>query len=250
MPRHLPPVTTPPNEPQARRHAPIKGRYRSYRECVLWDFGFSCAYCLLTQTDFSSSGFEAVKRWSLQIDHVLPRATHPARADDYSNCVLACSNCNLYKSDTETGSSSARLLNPTADAWGAHFDARGDELTPRSDSATLTAERLQINSDFKRTLRRTRATEVRETLVKIQEHRARLVSQRFTVLNVLADPNLTDERRAVLAGTIDSLEAAITDQVASLQRWTLVLGGVADCRCAPPSAKLPSWIDNQLLSTA
>ena len=55
--RALPPTTLPASEPIARRHAP-DGAWASFRACLRWEFGFTCAFCLLHEADFLEHGAE------------------------------------------------------------------------------------------------------------------------------------------------------------------------------------------------
>ncbi len=56
--RTLPRQTQPPATPIERRHAPAPGRYDSFRPCLRWDFGFTCAFCLLHEADLAEHGTE------------------------------------------------------------------------------------------------------------------------------------------------------------------------------------------------
>jgi hypothetical protein len=62
MKAYLPPATHPWRRKIERQHLPIEGSYSSFRPCVRWEFGFSCAFCLLHEADVMLSGAEG---WGL-----------------------------------------------------------------------------------------------------------------------------------------------------------------------------------------
>jgi hypothetical protein len=74
-----------------------------------------CGYCLTHQ---------AYVPWTLEIEHIVPRAKGGSNAED--NLWLACRSCNLFKSnqthwtDPVTGRR-VRLFNPRQQRWRRHF---------------------------------------------------------------------------------------------------------------------------------
>jgi len=76
----LPPELSPPEEPTVHRHQPkpAKGErgFQSYRSCLRWNFGFTCAFCLLHETDFSPK-FGVVGTGQMSIEHFVPQSFDP-----------------------------------------------------------------------------------------------------------------------------------------------------------------------------
>lgn len=64
--------------------------YRDAREILEEDFQFLCGYC-------GKNG--KVMHEKFHIDHFVPKSLDESRKNDYYNLVLACSKCNLSKSD-------------------------------------------------------------------------------------------------------------------------------------------------------
>ena len=74
--RILPLQSQPPSTTVDRRHTPrpTTGRfgYQGYRACLRWEFGFTCAFCLLHESDFVEHGAEGLGL--LGVEHFLPVA--------------------------------------------------------------------------------------------------------------------------------------------------------------------------------
>lgn len=66
----LPFSTSPWAAPLERRHHPPQpsGRfgYQRFRPCLRWEFGFSCAFCLLHEVDFDAYGSERSGQMSIE----------------------------------------------------------------------------------------------------------------------------------------------------------------------------------------
>ena len=90
----LPPQTKPPTSPIERRHRPrpVHGRqgYLKFRPCLRWDFGFTCPFCLMHESDFVRGGCVENSRFATNdgpnsagcsvLHHQqmhIPRAMHP-----------------------------------------------------------------------------------------------------------------------------------------------------------------------------
>ena len=115
-----------------RVHAPTplssEGGYRAHRPCLRWEFGFTCAACLLHESDFTEYGTEGTGL--MTIEHLEPRSADPARANDYDNCIYLCRFCNGERSDKPVVNKDGdHLLNPTEVVWADHFEVDGDEYT-------------------------------------------------------------------------------------------------------------------------
>ena len=73
-----------------REDAPKLNRYQDGREQLEQDFHYLCGYC-------GKDGRMLHQKFHL--DHFVPKSLDKSREKDYYNLVLACSRCNLSKSD-------------------------------------------------------------------------------------------------------------------------------------------------------
>lgn len=164
MPKYLPSATKPWRIPIARRHIPptVRGKegFKSYRPCLRWEFGFSCAFCLLHEVDLFAAGIEGTAlTW---VEHHVPKSRLESGRNHYENCFYSCRFCNsahgaLPVVDPEGN----RLLDPCRVAWGAFFELRDDELRPRDEGdAAYTHRTYDLDEPRKMKLRKAR----RETL--------------------------------------------------------------------------------------
>src|SRR4051812_19451819 len=104
-----------------RRHTPSPSKdYRAYRACLRWEFGFSCAFCLLHEADIVAAGTEG---WGVMaIEHFVPQSHAPDLVNVYSNCFYVCTLCNSARGDRPNQApDGANLLNPCDDPWNELF---------------------------------------------------------------------------------------------------------------------------------
>ena len=170
----LPPRTFPPPGRIERRHtpAPTSGRhgYRSYRACLRWEFGFTCAFCLLHESDLTEHGIEGTGLTG--IEHFSPVSAAQERTNDYGNCFYACRFCNGARSSSPTADPAGRkLLNPCDEAWGTHFAYDEDRLLPRERDvdAAYTEEIYDFNDPRRVAIRRWRRERLEEHLRVLRE---------------------------------------------------------------------------------
>lgn len=199
-------------EPIARLHAP-EGRFGTFRDCLRWEFGFSCPLCLLHERDLITTGADG---WAVvTIEHRYTPSDHPERADEYVNCIYACRRCNTTRrSQSEMG-----VLNPMGAAWADHFEWVADDLMPRDAEAVHTAEVFGLNDEQRRKMRERR----RETITLLRAHRTR-------VLEALSDSAFSDVGKALLNDTLAILET-------QLREWSAIPSDAPTaCRCTQPCA--------------
>jgi 5-methylcytosine-specific restriction endonuclease McrA len=188
----LPPQTKPPTSPIERRHRPrpVTGRqgYLQFRPCLRWDFGFTCPFCLLHESDFVRGGC-AEGTGLTWIEHLVPQSQDPAQNNEYSNLLYSCRFCNRARSNRPLKSARGEILNPTQTAWAKHFELQGDELKPKTgdNDATYTHECYDLDEPRKKKLRQLR----REV---IEHHRELLrVVPKMVIRKIqLAEQNPTD----------------------------------------------------------
>lgn len=153
----LPPQTHPSDRALARRHRPrdVVTKYAVFRDCLRWDFGFTCAICLLHECDIVRYGIEG---WAVSTaEHIVPRSHDKSLTGTYTNLLYICRLCNGARSDSDLCDDLGhRLLDPTADVWGHHFQLQGDLLLPTTPDAEYTLDVYAINDPRKVKLRRTR----------------------------------------------------------------------------------------------
>lgn len=189
--RILPPQLVPWRIAIQRRHDPpaAQGRYgyRSYRQCLRWEFGFTCPFCLCHEADFAPRGAEGLG--VTQIEHLVPVSHDEDGTNEYLNCFYICRFCNRDRGmaatvDPETGN---RLLDPCDDVWNEHFVADGDELRPAegSGSAAYTHVAYDLDDPRKVEIRRYR----RETISAC----LRLLERGPRILERLLDRALQDQ---------------------------------------------------------
>lgn len=128
----LPPRTSPPRVPTRRRHNPPQSGYQKYNPCLRWDFGFTCAFCLLHEADFALHGVSGLGVFTAE--HLEPQSldTQKIKVNAYTNLVYACRLCNRARSAVPEAVQHRRLLNPTKDSWDSHFQVEGNFLLPRA----------------------------------------------------------------------------------------------------------------------
>jgi hypothetical protein len=169
----LPPVTSPPRQPTARRHSPRITRgaqgYQAYRACLRWDFGFTCAFCLSHEADLA--GGRPIEGLGVTgVEHGIPQGADRNRINDYSNCLYSCRYCNGARASRPRSSEGRSLLDPTMTAWGDHFLRSGDQLLPREGDldAVYTHEVYDMDDPRKVDLRRMRRELIADRLELLQ----------------------------------------------------------------------------------
>ncbi len=246
--RVLPPATRPPKAPIPRRHRPRPARrWGEYRSCLRWDFGFTCAFCLLHEADVYG-GLPGEGLGGTTVEHVIARSADASLAAEYENCVYACRWCNRSRSAHPTEHNGARLLDPTRDAWGDHFVAAADTLVPADgDTDALATHRAYALDDPRKVGRR----RVRRELVS---DRLRLIARQgaeLTLLLRLADPLRRRDpgRFGRVIREIRALRDDARRALRDLRRYeALPLDAPKPCRCPPPSEfLLPEYLDRQLV---
>lgn len=117
--------------PQERRHHPPESRYKRYRACLRWDFGFTCPFCMIHEGDISVDGEK--RRKAVGIEHFQRRESRPELADIYENCLLSCTLCNEDRgTHPNTDQHGRNLLDPSKAAWAEHFVWQSDgKLRPK-----------------------------------------------------------------------------------------------------------------------
>lgn len=236
----LPARTQPWRGPFRRRHSPAAKRsYRDFRQCLRWEFGFSCCVCLAHETDLFEHGVEGTAL--MHVEHREPRSTDPGSASRYSNCLLVCRLCNLARGALPLRSpSGAHLLGPTEVAWVDHFDLDGDRLIPRAgdSDALYTHEAYDLDDPMKvamRQFRRTRLTEWLQVLKNGPSLRDRLLEKGIR------------EKDPELIAASEELDDAVRRAWRDLLRFQAIPRDAAlSCNCSEAAARvLPAQLGEQ-----
>jgi len=157
MKAYLPSATQPWGKKIERRHDPKPGSYPRFKSCIRWEFGFSCAFCLLHEADLLPAGTWG---WTImQIEHSIARSKDVSLADVYTNCYYICERCNKSRgASPNQDDENNELLNPCNVSWEDYFERVGDELRPRahSSSARYTWESYDLDDPSKVKIRERR----------------------------------------------------------------------------------------------
>lgn len=162
----LPKATEPWRITIHRRHKPVGSvHYQRFRACLRWEFGFSCAFCLLHESDLSEHGTVG---WGLMwIEHGALRSQAPDLANEYENCFYSCRFCNEARgSHPLVDEQQRRLLNPCEVGWRDHFELDGEVIRVRGEhsDAMHTHETYDLNDPRKVRMRRKRRKALSERL--------------------------------------------------------------------------------------
>lgn len=243
----LPPLTLPPSARIERRHQPdeVTGRYgyRAYRACLRWEFGFTCAFCLLHEADFAPFGAEGLGL--MTIEHFVPVSADEEKAGEYGNCYYACRLCNQSRSKAPVvDRRKRRLLDPCQHVWSDHFRVHPDGRFLPIDGdpdAAYTARLYDLNDERRlalRDFRRQRLTEALRVIREAPEEIQMLLDQ-----CAVAPP----ERSVVLLRAATRLRSLILLARLDLQRFAAIPRDADDqCRCGHRTHhSLPAGLSEQ-----
>jgi hypothetical protein len=255
----LPPRTQPPEIPIRRRHVPKQFAgdrgYQRYRSCLRWDFGFTCAFCLLHEADFADPrGLRGSS--AMTIEHRTLRRDEPERSNDYGNCFLACCYCNRARGIKPVHEEDSRLLDPTVVAWNHHFELDGDHLRPISGDldAAYTHRAYDLDDPIKVELRRFRR-ETYEDRLSLLETANEEIDWLWAWIRELTHQGRLEEAKRFL-NIMHSLEQAQHAALRELARFRAIpRDAPASCSCETdparrlgrPALTLPEPIAAQVL---
>ncbi len=242
----LPETTHPPKSKIERKHSPREGRYRKYRQCLRWEFGFACAFCLLHEGDFVDYPAEGTGlTW---IEHYVPRKEDKTLANVYSNCFYSCYLCNQARSDMPVhDADGGSILSPVDVAWAEHFEASDNQLKPKTTDAVTTERAYALNGDRKQERRATRRKRITKWLQDIREKPSESIELSQIAANLARsdDPMTREQARKVQKAALDLLiEVRMARE--ELQRYLLIATDARrPCSCGEQSPIPPSYLDEQ-----
>ncbi len=229
----------------ARRHDPpvARGRYgyRTYRSCLRWEFGFTCPFCLLHETDFARGGAEGLG--VMQIEHFVPVSHDATRINEYINCFYVCLFCNQARRTmvNVAPAAGARLLNPCADVWADHFVVEDDHIEVRDSSvdAAYTHGAYDLNDPRKVKRRRDRREAIEECLELIEQGSS-YVAQLLEKATVTQNPSLVDQAKRIG----EALHRVWRD----LEAYAVVpLDAPVACACGAECDAIPELLEEQTI---
>lgn len=246
----LPPRTFPPQSRIERRHRPadVTGRrgYQSFRPCLRWEFGFTCAFCLLHESDLAEHGVEGLGLMS--VEHFIPVSAEDALINDYENCFYVCRFCNGARGTASTLSKDGRrLLNPCREVWGEHFFASaGDRLVPYSgdSDAVYTAQVYDLDDLRKIRVRRSRRERIEEWTALLGRAPGLL-----RALLARAQSTRSAERKEELLLAAHEVRVSLLRAVRDIRRYAAIPED-ADQGCRCPGSEdccLPTLLEEQML---
>jgi hypothetical protein len=211
---------------------------------VRWEFGFTCAFCLLHESDLTAHGIEGTGL--MGIEHFVPVSQADEKVNDYGNCFYACRFCNGARATAPAmASGTRRLLNPCDDAWGVHFQL-GEEnrLLPRSGDAdaAYTEEVYDLNDGRKVEIRSWRRERLEELLKVLYE--APASAQELVALCSFVEPV---PERELLLRTAQGLWEDARRALLDLRRFSAIPRDAAmSCRCVRlDHHELPRYLADQ-----
>ena len=244
----LPPVTRPPDTPITRRHLPRPARHWSaYRSCLRWDFGFTCALCLIHEADLYG-GHLGEGLGGTTTEHRTPRSADPGRANDYDNCLYACRLCNTARGNRPERHQGTRLLDPTEDAWSLHFLAADDLLRPADGDAAAAYTHLAYDLDDPRKTERrlARRALVNDRLLLLRDLET-IIAEQLELADSLRQKDLESFGRVLQR--IRSIRLEARRALGDLKRYAVVPADAPrQCRCgASGDRSLPAELDCQAI---
>lgn len=234
----LPTRTAPWRTPFERRHSPGGGPYTSFRQCLRWEFGFSCSICLCHEADLFIHGVEG--SGLMQIEHRLLQSESPAAKHSYPNCLYVCRFCNLARGTKPLASPAGNLLSPSDTAWAYRFELNGDRLSPRAGDADAryTYQAYDLDDPKKLAMRAFRHERMSELLAVLEKGPASR--------DLLFERGL-ETSNPDLIGLARQMDDAIRRAFVDLMKFGAVPGDSATCSCAPTACSLPLQLEEQTI---
>jgi HNH endonuclease len=132
----IPPPFDFPLKPHRRVHGP-KGypKYGLYKDWLRDEFAFRCVYCLSRERWGGNDGYKG-----FQIDHVIPKSSHPEYETCYDNLVYCCRRCNNLKSTI------SKIPDPCEESFATHLKlSETGEFDALTSDGELMIDHLKLN---------------------------------------------------------------------------------------------------------
>lgn len=201
MAKILPAEASPPPVAIERRHAPKtaggKKGYQRYRNCLRWDFGFTCPFCLQHEADIEPRGVEGTGNTTVEHRQLQKDEEDDTTRNEYGNCLYACKYCNRDRHIADLVDTNGRvLLDPTQVVWSEHFELRNDQLVAVAGdpNADYTVESYKPNQPRKVTARRSRRKRITQALDNLAGARER----ERQLIEIASRQKNVDDRRTLI----------------------------------------------------
>lgn len=244
----LGPVIQPPNHRIRREHSPAEGPYRRFRSCLRWEFGFTCAFCLLHESDLQVSGTEGAG--CMTIEHRIPQSSDSSVSCNYHNCFYACRFCNEARASRPlVDNDGRRLLDPAQVRWRDLLEIENDKLVCKFNDpdALYTFEAYALGDPRRQGLRRARRVLITEWIDAICDG-VRLL--KALIPFVRSRQKMNDLEAASVA--IDCAIALIFNVESAkrqLRRFAAIpIDAPLFCKCANSGNRMPDHLRDQLIS--
>lgn len=233
----LAPITRPWSQGIWRTHRPAPSYYKRYRNCLRWDFGFTCAFCLLHEADLSVHGISGSGLGT--IEHHLPKSQVPDKANDYANCFYACRYCNQARGNKPNADEAgSELLHPCASTWSDHFILEEDELRSSTKNGSYTRDAYDINEPRRTAMRQDRREHLAEAL-DVFQHAPGIINRLLTCATE------GGEDRDAITSAAERLRTAWLWACRTLKRFSVTpRDHPEDCSCGV-RLNLPSHVADQ-----
>jgi len=242
-----PRLTEPGTKAVFRRHLPTpnssKLGFQSYRDCLGWEFGFTCCYCLLHERQLGCGGVE--QSGLMTVEHRVLKSVDATLRNDYANCYWACRRCNSARHTAPLEKDGARLLDPCSDAWADHFERDEYHLVPITADGKYTEQSYAINGGPRPRARQIFAEQHELALDAIDT-----LPQIIRLLEEMArSSKTTDEGLLKILETVGRLRELLRLALRQLEHFRPVPDEPRACFCDDGVRRhdLPAWIAEQLV---
>lgn len=239
----LPPSLKPPDSKFCLRHKPRPGDYKSFRNCLRWDFGFVCPFCLLHESDHARRTASSGLFW---LEHLTTQSADEGLKNEYTNLAYSCKYCNRSRGASPRTRGKERLLNPVSDIWSEHFAMeRDDSLTPLTPHAGYTADEYRINSSDKVAMRTQRRLRIEKWRAYIRNTRPKLPKLQ-ALLKTMLDKHEHGKALEVIETISDLREGLCCIEEILSDFRAIPQDAPGDCRCeVSPPLSLPEQLEEQ-----
>lgn len=220
-----------------RTHRPTAcNQYERYRPCLRLEFKFTCAFCLVHESDMRiglEAGESPEGTGLFTIEHHLRQDPHKHLICVYTNLLYACKKCNRARGTKEERDAlGRRLLEPCAADWSSHFEVREDGtmvvIDPNDVHAAYTHWAYDLGNDTKNRLRNARRA-------VLEEHERRLQRANQTMqaaLGLLGKLDDSPERTELLTQIKEARADCERDKAEVSRRLAAVPADApVKCRC-------------------
>lgn len=221
-----------------RKHSPTGMSYSDYKNCLRWDFGFICPYCLRHESDLAEFG--AGKANAIWLEHHQRQQERPDLINDYDNLLFCCRECNQNRARAPQEKDGAVLLRPDRTKWSTVFTISGTTIVPvdGSESSQYTHSTYKPNRPVKQ-----RSRELRRGVVEKGLEILKNGPELLRLLRSAARKN--PEKRREFMFQVNFHRQHLVDQWDNLKRYKAVpIDAPSTCHCAAQAEVIPELTEN------